>query len=79
MLLLDYFPYLSCKEHKEECQIRERVLRFPCVCVPKCPGQRLVVDQSLQHHHEAARPLAQCAVGILLQVGEEFGPNLGQH
>lgn len=39
----------------------------------------LVVDEALQHHHQAPRPLAERAVGVLLQEGEELRPDLGQH
>lgn len=39
----------------------------------------LVVDQTLQHHHEAPCSLAECAVGVLLQEGKQFRPDLGQH
>lgn len=39
----------------------------------------LVVDDTLQHHHEAPRPLAKRAVGVLLQEGKQLGPDLGQH
>lgn len=39
----------------------------------------LVVDETLQHHHEAPRPLAERAVGVLLQEGKQLGPDLGQH
>lgn len=39
----------------------------------------LVADEALEHHHEAPRPLAQGAVGVLLQESEQLGPDLGQH
>lgn len=39
----------------------------------------LVADEALQHHHEAPCPLAQGAVGVLLQESEQLGPDLGQH
>lgn len=39
----------------------------------------LVVDETLQHHHQASRPLGERAVGVLLQEGEEFRSDLGQH
>ena len=39
----------------------------------------LVADEALQHHHEAPRPLAERAVGVLLQEGEELWSDLGQH
>jgi len=42
-------------------------------------GGRLVADEPLQHHHEAPRPLAERAVGVLLQEGEQLRPHLGQH
>lgn len=38
-----------------------------------------MVDETLQHHHQAPCPLAKWAVGILLQEGEELRPDLGQH
>lgn len=38
-----------------------------------------MADEALQHHHEAPRPLAQGAVGVLLQESEQLGPDLGQH
>lgn len=42
-------------------------------------SEGLVVDESLQHHHQAPRPLAEEAVGVLLQEGEELRSDLGQH
>lgn len=39
----------------------------------------LVIDQALQHHHEAPCTLAQRAVGVLLQEVEELLSYLGQH
>lgn len=39
----------------------------------------LVADESLQHHHQAPRPLAEWAVGVLLQEGKELRSDLGQH
>lgn len=42
-------------------------------------NQGLVVDETLQHHHQAPRPLAEWAVGILLQEGKELRSDLGQH
>lgn len=42
-------------------------------------GEELVADEALEHHHEAPRPLAQGAVGVLLQESEQLGPDLGQH
>lgn len=41
--------------------------------------EELVADEALEHHHEAPRPLAQGAVGVLLQESEQLGPDLGQH
>lgn len=41
--------------------------------------KELVADEALEHHHEAPRPLAQGAVGVLLQESEQLGPDLGQH
>lgn len=38
-----------------------------------------MVDEALQHHHEAPGPLAERAVGILLQEGEQLRPDLSQH
>lgn len=38
-----------------------------------------MVDESLQHHHQAPRPLAERTVGVLLQEGEELRSDLGQH
>lgn len=38
-----------------------------------------MADEALQHHHQAARPLAERAVGVLLQEGVELRPDLGQH
>lgn len=43
------------------------------------PVPSLVVDESLKHHQQAARPLAQRAVGVLLQEGDELWPHLGQN
>lgn len=44
-----------------------------------CLGSRLLADQALQHHHEAARLLAEGAVGVVLQEGEQLLSNLRQH
>lgn len=38
-----------------------------------------MVDETLQHHHEAPRPLAEWAVEVLLQEGKQLLPDLGQH
>lgn len=38
-----------------------------------------MVDEALQHHHEAACPLTKGAVGVLLQEGKQLLPDLGQH
>lgn len=38
-----------------------------------------MVDETLQHHHQAPRPLAEQVVGVLLQEGKELRPDLGQH
>lgn len=38
-----------------------------------------MVDQALQHHHEAPCTLAHRAVGVLLQEQEELLSYLGQH
>lgn len=38
-----------------------------------------MADESLQHHQQAARPLAQRTVGVLLQEGQELRSDLGQH
>lgn len=38
-----------------------------------------MVDEALQHHHQAPRPLAERAVRVLLQEGEQLRPDLGQH
>lgn len=42
-------------------------------------NEGLVADEPLQHHHQAPRPLAERAVGVLLQEGEELRSDLGQH
>ena len=39
----------------------------------------LVIDESLQHHHQAPRPLGEWAVGVLLQEGKQLRSDLGQH
>lgn len=39
----------------------------------------LVADETLQHHHQAPRPLAERAVWVLLQEGKELRSDLGQH
>lgn len=38
----------------------------------------LLIDEALQHHHEAPRLLAQRAVRVLLQEGEQLLSDLGQ-
>lgn len=42
-------------------------------------NEGLVVDKTLQHHHQAPRPLAERAVGVLLQEGKDLRSDLGQH
>lgn len=38
-----------------------------------------MADETLQHHHQAPRPLAERAVWVLLQEGKELRSDLGQH
>lgn len=47
--------------------------------LPRPAREELVADEALQHHHEAPCPLAQGAVGVLLQESEQLGPDLRQH
>lgn len=42
-------------------------------------GARLLIDEALQHHHEAPRLLAQGAVGVVLQEGKQLLSDLGQN
>lgn len=42
-------------------------------------GGGLVADQPLQHHHQAAHPLAERTVGVLLQEGQQLGSDLDHH
>lgn len=42
-------------------------------------GARPLIDEALQHHHEAPRLLAQRAVRVVLQEGEQLLSDLGQN